>query len=83
MISQPLYLNQKAAAAHHPPPHHHHPPHPHSCLGQAPASLLGLAEQGVDASASSLVKQRKEVDFGAICSEETSGCAGGDLEAAA
>ena len=52
-ISQSLYPNQNAVAAYHPPCHH-------SCLVQALASVPGQSDQGMDAAANSLVKQRKE-----------------------
>ena len=48
-ISQSLYPSQNAVAAYHPPCHH-------SCLVQAPASVLGQSDQGMDAAASWLVK---------------------------
>lgn len=52
-ISQSLYPNQNAVAAYHPPCHH-------SCLVQAPASVLGQSNWGMGAAANSLVKHRKE-----------------------
>lgn len=48
-ISQSLYSNQNAVAACHPPCHH-------SCLVQAPVSMLGQLNQGMDAATNLLVK---------------------------
>lgn len=48
-ISQSLYPSQNAVAAYHPPCHH-------SCLVQAPASVPGQSDQGMDAAANRLVK---------------------------
>lgn len=55
-----LFVPTKRQLLHATPTHHPHHHHHHSCLGQAPAPLPGQSDQGVDAAANLLVKQRKE-----------------------